>query len=159
MEAGWGGVCVEPNPLVFPYLKKNVEQFDGVFCKQVAVVPNNSPGPHTIWATQDLLSTLDFRHRDKITGRNSAVKYVEMPVRGVTWRQLIDDVGPAVFVNIDVEGINWEVLVDMPWERVGVEMICVEIDPEERFDDMKALLERSGFINHQRVGGNLLAWS
>lgn len=157
MERGWTGVCIEPSPLVFPHLEKNLKQFPGVDGIQAAIVPDDSHtnGKVKFWAVEDALSTLDPRHKAIIERHNPAVKYTETFVDAWKWRKLLDRYPePYDFINIDVEGINWELLRDGPL----AEMVCIEMDPADQVPRMKEHFKIFGLSNQREIGGNLLAW-
>lgn len=155
MEIGWSGVCVEPSPMVFPYLCENTDKFSLVQCLQAAVIPDDFQGNGKMWVTQDALSTLVKSHRDIITVRNPLVPYTEVHVPILKWQEFLKVYPePYDFINIDVEGMNWEILRDGPM----AEMICIEMDPADMIPKMKEHLKLFGLGNQKEIGGNLLAW-
>lgn len=121
IELGWGGVCIEPSPTVFPQLLNEVpESIDCVNCaiddvNRVAVFYDSGG---------DQISTLEASHRDlwKAYG-----PFRKMFVYTATFRDILREFpGPFPFVNIDVEGANLRVLKSAPLVEMGCEMVCVE---------------------------------
>lgn len=154
MELGWSGVCIEPSPLVFPFLVENTKRFAPVQSLQAAIVPDDFKGSGKMWVTQDALSTLMPSHRDFVK-KNYGPIYTEAIVPTMRWENFLQiHPEPFDFINIDVEGMNWEVLRDGPL----AEMVCIEMDPADQVPRMKEHFEIFGLPNHREIGGNLLAW-
>ena len=155
MEQGWSGVCVEPNPLIAPYLEKHTEQFSLVARMQVAIVPDDFCAAERMWVCQDALSTFVPEQCERMKRNNPGVEFTKQPVRCLRWSQFLAiNPEPYDFINIDVEGLNWEVLRDGPM----AEMVCVEMDPSGRVEKMKQHFSLFGLSNQKEIGGNLLAW-
>lgn len=151
MERGWAGVCVEPNPMVFPYLMENTKQFPKVELINAAI---GEPGLIDFWACQDCYSTQLYPFQEKIHRHNRKIEFRKIQVSAVPWSAVVG-IHTIDFVNIDVEGLNLGVLSSM-WIRP--EMLCVELDPQHCIPGIKAEVQRKGYHNTREVGGNLLAW-
>jgi FkbM family methyltransferase len=160
VEAGWGGVCVEPNPLIHECLYRNTRDFPNVLIFPVAIVPTIYNPPDKMWVHQDMLSTLTQAHHDKIKKANPAPDYYkQVPVITQNWAELVrTHPGPYDFVNIDVEGLNWDLLQCFPFEKIKAEMICFEIDPESLYAKFCDYFGTNGYTKQKRIGCNLLAW-
>ncbi len=151
MERGWSGVCVEPSPLVFPYLCEKTQDFPLIQRLQAALIPDDAHANSRMWVTQDCTSTMVPAHRQKWKHHDM----VEAKVETMRWRQFLDVYPePYDFINIDVEGMNWEVLRDGPL----AEMMCVELDPPSVAEQIKHHLDVFGLSNQKEIGDNLLAW-
>ncbi len=149
MELGWTGICVEPNPMVFPYLMENTKQFPKVKLVQAAI--SSSPGLRKLWACQDCYSTFDGDFMRKVARNNDALAFKEIFVSSIRWQDL--EVRGADFVNIDVEGMNLEVLKAM---TIDAEMICIEMDPPYDRREILEILYNRGYLKCIEIGGNLL---
>lgn len=155
-EAGWSGVLVEPAPSVFPYL---MQTYDGASRIELVNAALGSTSELQEWWDNngDCLGTFSKVNKDKFSALGQPFKKMWLPM--LTWEQLLAKLpGPYEFLNIDVEGLNWEVLSLAPLAKMGLEMVCVEIDPDHLRNSMKNVLSAAGFIHHQVVVGNLLAW-
>lgn len=159
MELGWPGLCVEPNPLVFPYLMENTKQFPEVDLLQALISPRESSGIQPFWAVQDMLSTSDHAHKAKVESHNPALLFRKVWAVGITWAELLNERGRCDFINVDVEGMNLELLRDMPIEQFRPSLICIELDPKQSEPEMREILGRGGLRNAKVIGGNLLAWA
>lgn len=166
-DAGWSGVCVEPSPASFTWLMRNYRHNPDVELVCAAVVPGGADGDRlrTFYANTpdgfaaDALSTLSGAARDKQEGH----PFRRMWTSVMTWSELLFKLpGPYLFVNIDVEGINLEVLRALAMlihdGAVNVEMVAVELDPDDAEGEMRAWLKHAGMSRFERMGGNLLGY-
>lgn len=154
MERGWSGICVEPNPLIFPYLCDKTQDFPLVQRLQAAILPDTFRASK-MWVTQDALSSFIPQHVETINRHNPEIKFKQVSVKTLRWREFLTiNPEPYDFINIDVEGMNWEILRDGPL----AEMVCVEMDPSSEVPRMKEHFNLFGMSNMVEIGGNLLAW-
>lgn len=155
MERGWSGICVEPNPLIHPYLKTHTERFPLIATFQAAILPDTFHGKSKMWVTQDALSSFVPSHVETINRHNPEIKFTHTHVPSMRWCEFLKiNPEPYDFINIDVEGMNWEVLRDGPL----AEMVCIEMDPPGEVERMKEHFRIFGLPNQVEIGGNLLAW-
>jgi len=155
MEEGWSGVCVEPNPLILPYLQDHTERFPLISTLQAAILPDTFQGRPRMWITQDATSSFIPEHIETINRHNPKIKFKPVAVPTLRWHEFLKVYPqPYDFINIDVEGMNWEVLRDGPL----AEMVCVEMDPPCQRERMKEHFRIFGMDNQCEIGGNLLAW-
>jgi hypothetical protein len=165
-ELGWSGVMVEPslsqlqwlidrhgkNPLieilpmaVFPWPPGVPPGVDDQVCEF-----HDARDFSTVLKSQvDLITTLS---EGDIKFRRRLVPYISVfQLTKVLGRNTFD------FVNVDVEGMTLDVFGAVLGE-IAPEMVCVEIEKESEEHLYKDLLIHYHYPNHQRVGGNLLAW-
>lgn len=154
MERGWSGVCIEPNPLVFPYLMQNTAEFDEV-ALVCAAFGEEAGSLSKFWANQDCYSTTDKRHKALIESRDPAQKFREIHVPVINLGEDFTSDDP-LFVNIDTEGTNFASLTAL-FKNAKPDMICVEADPPHEVADIKQLLAKKGY-DMREVGGNILGW-
>jgi FkbM family methyltransferase len=155
MEAGWSGICVEPNPLILPYLAAHTEMFPLVATLKSAIVPDDYKSQPRMWVTQDALSTFVPENLARINRNNPEVHFIKALVPVLKWHEFLAiNPEPYDFINIDVEGWNWELLRDGPL----AEMVCIEMDPQREVSRMKEHFRIFGLTNQKEIGGNLLAW-
>lgn len=166
-DAGWSGVCVEPSPASFAWLMRNYVDRPGIELVCAAVVAGVADGDRlrTFHSNTpdgfaaDALSTLLTEARDKQKGH----PFRSMWTCPVTWSELLFKLpGPYLFVNIDVEGTNLAALRGLSMlihdGAVKVEMVCVEVDPDDAESEMRAWLKHAGMSSFRRIGGNLLGY-
>lgn len=158
-DAGWSGVLVEPDPLHFGGLLRNYPETDRAALVLAAIVPcklDTVEGrPRPFWHNcGDVPSTFVIERGPHF----SASPYRKMWVVPMTIHGFRQAFGTDFqFVNIDVEGLNVQVFqAVLAWMRA--EMICVEIDPEERYEFMRVSAQEADYPNEKRIGGNLLVW-
>jgi FkbM family methyltransferase len=159
-QAGWSGVCVEPNPPAFCHLMRNYEGNPRLTLVNAAVAFTGERirrfDANTVDAfSADMMSTLDRRHAETFSG----YPYREIWIPTVTPSELRSALpgGCFEFLNVDVEGLNLPVF-RAALEVFTSEMICVEIDPEEALEEFCNLARSAGYGCTKRIGGNLLAW-
>lgn len=158
VELGWNGVLVEPSPPAFCWLMKRYMDNPRLQLVNAAVVPSAQAGeivhfhvntPNAFEA--DAMSSFKAEHIRKFKDH----PFREIRIAGISWGQLLEGVGHRHdFVNIDVEGLNWELLEEMPFDP---QMVCIEMDPNDKVEDMMKLFHAKGLTEQRCIGGNLLA--
>lgn len=154
VELGWGGVCVEPSPSVFPALLKlhgdnpNIELVQAAVGVHAGLIEFYDSGG-------DAISTTSVAHRDKWQ-KGWSVAYKKFHVFTVPLSALFVQFGHRFeFINIDVEATNWEIFSSLPFGLLpGTRAICVEHD--NMIDRMLALAEPYGFQVEHTNGENLI---
>lgn len=151
-ERGWGGVCVEPSPLVFPHLMETYAGREDVVCINAAIgAETRIVRFHD--ANGDQLGTTDEAHRARWEAKGHP--FAAMYLQTLTWPALLETFpGPYRFVSIDVEGTNLAVLEAAPLAEIGCDLVCVEREQDGR---MRELLRSKGFNRIQETPGNFLA--
>lgn len=141
LEKGWTGVYVEPEPLALAQLEVNTSNFS----QKVAIYPiaiGEADGSQTFYsANGDMIGTLSPQHRDLWS---SAVAFTETKVQVQTLETLARQVGYNFdFINLDVEGLNWMVFQQFDWHKWRPRCVCIEY--ENKFNEIKGVLERHGY--------------
>lgn len=126
-ELGWGGVCIEPSPSVFPALAAAYEDRSDIECVQLAVAPFEGRALFHD-AKGDLVSTFDGHYRRR--WQDLGVGYEEVEAEAIRWESLVERFGRRFdFINVDVEAMS-AILFDAidPEELPQLKLICVEHD-------------------------------
>ena len=148
---GWGGLCVEASPHVFPLLKARYEG-SPVRCLPVAVTPANT-GTVEWYESRDQVSTTSREHADRWHALCGS-EFEPMRVVALSIPDLISAYGRVWdFVSIDVEGISADVCLAFPWGHMPTSMIVVEHD--DRFAELQTRLGLAGFRTVGMNGTNL----
>jgi FkbM family methyltransferase len=158
VELGWGGVCVEASPIVFPKLLETHKAHNGstIELVQVAISADKTPKMVQWWDSGgDAVSTTNIAHKDKwIAGYGS--KFSSFYVWTMPVEALFTAFGYGFeFVNLDVESTNHEIFLEIPWAKlVNVKLICVEHDGH--YHHMMEVMKPLGFAKLALNGENLL---
>jgi FkbM family methyltransferase len=153
-ELGWGGVCVEPSPSVFPALLKLHGDNPNIVLINAAV--GFSAGLVEFYdAGGDAISTTSVPHMQKWQ-MGWSVNYKRFFVYTVPISELFAHFGMAFeFINIDVEDANWSLFQALPFNLLErTRMICIEHDGMA--DRMLALAAPYGFRQVYMNGENLI---
>ena len=126
-ELGWSGLCLEPDPIVFPHLENVHAEHTYVRCVRAAFGPHS--GTIKFYTSNgDAISTTNDAHKAKWEA-GWKVTYTEIEVPTMTWADIESNFAqPFEFVNLDVEGTNWELLQLLPLSHMSTKLICVEHD-------------------------------
>jgi FkbM family methyltransferase len=158
-ENGWTGTLVEPSPAPFVGLMDNYREIPDANLVHVAVVPERSKILGMRDSRGDFVSTFDRAH-EKLWAAPGAdgrpgVKFQEIFVYGVTVADLLDTFpGPYSFISLDVEGINFQIFRELPLNRLGTELICVEYQDELAAIETCAAVQ--GFLRYHITTENIL---
>jgi len=121
-KMGVGGkiIAVEPNPLSFAVLEKNVSLNgleDMVYCERVAV--------------SDQAGTMNISINDVQSGISDQATSGSVPVDVVTLSMLVQKykIDHVDVLQIDVEGAEIPVLKGFPWGKCGIGKIYCELHP------------------------------
>lgn len=155
VELGWGGVCIEPSPSVFPALlnlhkdNPNVEVIQAAVGVDSALIDFYDSGG-------DAISTTSFEHMQKWQAGWQGVNYKKFLVYTMPLSVVFRRYGfHFEFINIDVESTNWEIFSELPFDMLtGTRIICVEHD--NRISQMAALAAPYGFNVAHSNGENLI---
>lgn len=153
-KLGWSGVCVEPNPAVFPRIASQAGRASGVLA-----------------AVSDHEGTAQFVAAFMRSSLNeSAVDYTFLAAQGVatshvrtkliTPARLLADHLPGVraidYVNVDVESLELAILRVWPFESVCVDVFNIENQPPHGeasiLRPLQELLEPHGYRHLVRIG-------
>ena len=135
-------IAIEPNPISYAVLKKNIELNELqhiVFCEQVAVA--------------DKAGTMNISLNDVQSGISADATDDTAPVQVVTVNSLIGKYGikDVDLLQIDVEGAELLVLRGFPWERVKVKKIFCEMHPYAWNSFGYSGSDLSEFLNKRRL--------
>lgn len=131
-ERGWSGVCIEPNPDVFPRLCANRPD---AMCVPAAVGPvAGTASFRVIDGDLSLLAGLEAEyepaHRERIAREMAAVgvssRLVEVPVRRLDDLLVGHGVTRVDFLSVDVEGAEVGVVESIDLAAFGVRVAVVE---------------------------------
>jgi FkbM family methyltransferase len=156
VELGWGGVCIEPSPSVFPALLKLHADNPNIILINAAVSTHSGSELIEFFDSGgDAISTTNVEHRDKWQkGWNVAYKKFRL------WSLPLNDVFREFgyqfeFVNIDTESTNIPIFNALPIELMtGTRVICVEHDNQG--DLIAHTLAPFGFTSILSNGENII---
>ena len=154
VELGWGGVCIEPSPSVFPALLElhkdnpNIEVIQAAVGVESALIDFYDSGG-------DAISTTSLEHMQKWQA-GWKVNYKKFLVYTMPLSVVFRRYGfQFEFINIDVESTNWEIFSELPFDALtGTRIICVEHD--NRIRQMESLAATYGFKIAHSNGENLI---
>jgi FkbM family methyltransferase len=152
VDAGWGGVYVEPDPVVLTKLHENTKFFPNTEILPVAI--GKQSGKMTFYSCGgDMVGTLDKEHTKK--WRTTQFFMTEADVLSVP--DLAARVGTDFdFINIDVEGINWDIFCDFDWNVWKPKVVCVEYD--DHYEDIMKRLRSAGYSPCYASPENIVAY-
>lgn len=150
----WTGVCVEPNPEVYPRIATQAGRASGV---QVAVSNTEGSAP---FVAAFMRSSLNASAVDYEFLQAQGVAAQEVRVRVTTPSALLGHHLPrdAVidYVNIDVEQQEIAILAAWPFERHCVQVFNIENEPPKGgpslLPQLSALLAPRGYAHRLRLG-------
>ena len=125
-EAGYKGVCIEPDPAVFTLLAKKRPRdiclnigIAGIASGEAAFYIMNDSGLNTF--SKEEAELLEKNNQARIN------KVISVPVK--TAEEVIDNyfdgISP-VFINLDVEGLDEEILANFPFHKYRPTVFCIE---------------------------------
>jgi FkbM family methyltransferase len=138
-QKGWGGVVIEPSPIVFASLFGLYRDKDNIRLVNVAVGKNSEL--IAFYDTNgDAISSSNLAHID-LWVRKANVHFSKIYIKTVTISEILDKFGYDFdFINLDVEGMNYELFLTIPFEKLtNLSMLCIEHDNKisEILDKMK----------------------
>ena len=150
----WTGVCVEPNPEVFPRIEHQAGRSTGV---QLAVSDHKGSAP---FVAAYMRSSLNASAVDYGFLASQGVKANEVRVELTTPSALLSHHLPHAtvidYVNIDVEQLELSILRAWPFERYCVMTFNIENEPAAGspsiLPELKAILEPRGYGHRIRIG-------
>jgi len=125
-EAGYRGVCVEPDPAVFAVLAKKRPKDT---CLNIGIAGKASSEANFFIMNQPGLNTFSREEAEGLEKNNHGriKQVIKVPLKTV--EQVIDEnfAGQApVFINLDVEGLDEEILRSFPFHKYRPYIFCVE---------------------------------
>ena len=144
---GWGGVCVEPDPLAFQTLKTIRDQsVTKMFC--CAAFDDSGAELEFVQASKSrgllsgLVKTID-KYQDVLTDTK-----IKVPTMGLT--KILDEAGaPSVmdYLSLDTEGSEFVILRALDMQKYKFRFVSVEhnfVYPKRAL--IRGLMERSGYV-------------
>lgn len=125
-EAGYKGVCIEPDPAVFSRLK-NKRPRD--ICLNIGIADTATTETDFYIMSNPVLNTFSKDEAEELIKHAHCKinKVIKVPLR--TAEQIIDEYfdGKApVFINLDVEGLDEVILKNFPFSKYRPEIFCIE---------------------------------
>jgi len=124
-KKGCCGICVEPDPYLFKYIKKNRKND---ICLNIGIGGKASDEADFYMMSAPTLNT--FSKEDALNyEKNSNYKInkvIKLPLQDINciFESYLN--GHPDFVNIDVEGLDFEILKSLDFERFRPSVLCIE---------------------------------
>ena len=152
----WTGICVEPNPEVFPRIAGQAGRSSGV---QLAVSDRHGKLPFVAAYMRSSLnaSAVDYNF---LASQGVAATSVEVdvttPAALLAAHRVVRDAPVLDYVSIDVEQLELPILRVWPYARHCVRVFNIENEPPEgtpsALPQLRALLEPLGYRYQLRIG-------
>lgn len=147
-DAGWAGVCIEPNPTIFARLTRNRP---GAQCYEVALASENGQAPMTVEPLH-LYGGLE----PDVKAIEQAYQILGQPWLGTqqitvqtrTLNSILESAGATEidFVSIDVEGTEIDVLRGFDLARWQPKLLIMEANTRDHLVELKIYLQEKGYI-------------
>lgn len=139
IEAGWGGVLIEPSPIPFAALINAYVDREDITLLNGAV----SCMDDFMWmdTTPDALSTFDAGEREKWESRGT--KFQRRLVPTWTIETLLTAFGGFAFVNIDTEGNAVDIARE--YLATGQEPYCICVEHNRRIEELMKYAQPRGY--------------
>jgi FkbM family methyltransferase len=165
-QMGWKGICIEPNPVIFQYCKKNRPRS---LCLNEACVGSPEQGRVKFYIEDlGLLSTtvnneekqLDIQQRYAKRGLDfTGLKEIETKASTIT--QILDHHFPKLkkidFMSIDTEGNEIDVINGIDFNKYDIRVLIIEANTDEEEKKLaKLLAEKGNFKPARRLQVNVV---
>lgn len=125
-EAGYKGVCIEPDPVIF---KKLIKKRPKDICLNIGIAGEKSANADFYKMDQPGLNTFSKEEALALekNKQGKICEVIKVPLRTV--EEVIDeyfDGKSPVFINLDVEGLDEEILRNFPFHKYRPSIFCVE---------------------------------
>jgi len=123
MEHQWTGVLVEPNPARYPKgFLANRKAWGAPFC--LGILPRPHFNPFTLQTVQSGMSGLIPKHVKDDLVQGTSYNLQCFPLYSL----LLAVDNPTInFFSLDIEGAEFLVLQSIPWDKVDIEVMVVEL--------------------------------
>lgn len=147
---GWSGLLVEPNPIIYP---------KGITARRKA------------WSTPHCLATeprphfTSFSTQSPVEGGMAGMvadfaedSFVTQCLPLYTLLLAVGERGKTVnYLSLDIEGVEFQVLKTIPWEKVDIEVLTVEMNHAGELSDggesdIRNFLVQKGYVYFHTVG-------
>lgn len=129
-ELGWSGVLVEPNPVAFAALERNRP---ACRLENVAISDGNGTSDFLridgdFYGWSGLRERIEAPHRYRIERmvQRDQMEVMEVAVHDLAWLAERHGLHRVDFMSIDTEGSEEVIVRAFPWERLEVEVFCIE---------------------------------
>lgn len=159
-ELKWSGICVEPNPDVFPKLIKNRPN---AICINSCISDKDGLDYFTkidgyAEMLSGLYSTYPDEHKERIDREVKAMggKVEKIPVCTNSFNTIMDFFGvkDVDLLSIDTEGSEHHILKNIDFGKYNIKVICVENNYPQYFGETHQLLMNNGYIHHRKILGD-----
>lgn len=150
---GWNSICIEPNPEIFNYLKKNRPNSINI---NKAIVGDDTINEIDFFSEEiGVLSGCDYDEEDiKRRYKNRGLEYKEpkkIKVKASTLNAILSDLNLNTnvvdLVSIDVEGFELEVLKGLSLETYNINLFIIEANNDvEKRNILKYFKDYSSYI-------------
>jgi FkbM family methyltransferase len=161
-QLGWSGICVEPHPEYFPFLKRNRPN---ATCVGAAIVPAPTP---SVAFMKERLGLLSGVAADRTPGlearyarRNMTFEGFEtVEVPALTPDMLMENHAPGrkrfEILSIDTEGTDLEVLRAFDFARYQPSAVVIEANDEADREPIISLMSERRYHFARRLNCNLI---
>jgi FkbM family methyltransferase len=156
-QAGWKGVCIEPQPDIF----KKLKHFRKCDCYNAAVASVHGENMEFLKVNNDFNALSGFdgfitdEHKKTIHESGSSVE--RLSVNTVTFDEIMGKY-PGVttidFMSLDVEGYEMNILNSIDFSKYSFRFITVEENGKEK--EISALMTKNGYSYLMRAGVDLM---
>ncbi len=146
-ELGWTGLCIEPNPDVFPRLVEN----RSAICLEIAIARREGWLPFVkvdgyAQMLSGLSQSMDPRHRERIEREtkehNTSHSVLEVTVRPLASVLSEHHISEIHYLSVDTEGNESDALASINFDAVMIHVITAEANYNEARDEINAKLFR-----------------
>ncbi|NJO89542.1 MAG: FkbM family methyltransferase [Chloroflexia bacterium] len=133
-QLGWRGICIEPNPAIFPQLKKNryCEVSDKAICEidgSVNFIQVGHPGGKGEYTEMlsGIANKYDIKHMSRVI-KESAQQGVQMKnlkIDGARFNSVVSEKN-IDYLSIDVEGSELDIISVIPFDQYNIKVISIE---------------------------------
>jgi FkbM family methyltransferase len=157
----WQGVCIEPNPAVFPRLAaiRACRTLHCCVAARAGIVPFLKISGYSEMLS-GMVESFDLEHRKRIT--DELARYggssETVPVAARTFDDIARECGitEAAYISIDTEGGEQSILESIDFGRVRVHALTVECNFEKFGQGLVSLMRARNFEMVKVLGADLL---
>lgn len=151
-QRGWTGACVEPIKKEYDALVQNrtCKCYNACVYSSEGTVEfseiNKTHGFNMLSGITQHLSDKISTMMDKLNTFPGAIRCIRMPC--ITLATICHDLGDlrrVHFIKIDTEGSEYEILQGLDWDRVTVDVFCIECNDAPSFDKILEFMESKGY--------------
>lgn len=158
-QIGWQSICVEPNPIIYPYLKKNRPDAIKFNC---AVVGNSSIDEVSFFVERTgVLSGIEYDETDLVARyQKRGISYEkpnEVKVNAKTLNDIFSEnnlgFDEVDIVSIDVEGYEIEVLSGLDFNKYCPKLFIIEANSDNEKKEIISFFEKNN-LSYLYLGNN-----